>query len=127
MAISFKKPPKTAGEQFAEHLGAPVSEVAVKPAVGTVSVSLKQAKSQEEHVIKDEQHTLNKGVIAPKDQMCMVMAGGSHTVNLGNYESAKVSVSVTIPCVKDDLDATYEFATNWVSEKIGEAVQQAKG
>lgn len=51
---------------------------------------------------------------------------GGRTLNLGNYESAKIGVSVTIPCNKDSLDEAYEFGTKWVSDKIDEAVKLAK-
>lgn len=40
------------------------------------------------------------------------------TMNLGNYESAKISVSVSVPCYKEEIDEAYEFAQAWVEERL---------
>ncbi len=47
-----------------------------------------------------------------------VAAGG--TYNLGNFESMRLDVSVTLPCMPDDIEATYERASDFVSVKLGE-------
>ena len=122
MAIQIKK--KDGPSEFSAHLG--TSEVVSKPVIGQTQVLKVDSKAKTEHVIKDKQETLHKGVMMPAEKMCVVMAGGSQTVNLGNYESAKISVSLSVPCAKEDINETYEFATQWVSEKITEAVKDAK-
>ena len=116
MAISIKKK-----DEFAAHLGGS-SKMEAKPVVGMVSAQHKNGK-----MLLDKQETVHKGVMVPTEQMCQVHVGGSHTVNLGNYESAKISVGITVPCTKEDINDTYDFATNWVSEKITEAVKDVKG
>lgn len=40
------------------------------------------------------------------------------TVNLGNYESAKIGVSVRVPCYVEELDTAYEFAQAWAEERL---------
>jgi len=40
------------------------------------------------------------------------------TMNLGNYESARISVSVTVPCYKEEIDEAYEFAQAWAEERL---------
>lgn len=45
-----------------------------------------------------------------------VSAGG--TYNLGNYESLRLDVSVTLPCLPSDIEAAYDTATEFVSDKI---------
>lgn len=52
---------------------------------------------------------------------------GGRTINTGNYESVKITVSLNMPCAPTDLDATYEFATNWVGDKLNEAIKGVKG
>ena len=47
-------------------------------------------------------------------------------MNLGNYETARVGVTITVPCSKDTLEEAYNYATEWVSAKINEAVGMAK-
>lgn len=42
------------------------------------------------------------------------------TRNLGNYESLRVSLSLTLPCKQDsqDIEDTYASAKGWVDDKI---------
>jgi len=40
------------------------------------------------------------------------------TMNLGNYESARISVSVTVPCYKEEIDEAYEFAQAWAEQRL---------
>lgn len=47
-----------------------------------------------------------------------VSAGG--TYNLGNFESLRLDVSVTIPCRPDRIDRAYQQASEFVAEKLGE-------
>ena len=43
----------------------------------------------------------------------------SLTMNLGNFESARISVSVQVPCYREEVDEAYEFASAWVEQRIG--------
>lgn len=115
MAINIKKK-----DEFSAHLGG--AKMEAKAVVGTISAQHKNGK-----MLLDKQETVHKGVMVAADQMCQVHVGGSHTVNLGNYESAKISIGITMPCTKADINDTYEFATNWVSEKMTDAVKDVKG
>lgn len=40
------------------------------------------------------------------------------TINLGNYESARISVSISVPCYAEERDAAYNEACKWVEERI---------
>jgi len=40
------------------------------------------------------------------------------TMNLGDYESAKIGVSVSVPCYKEELNEAYEFAQAWAEERL---------
>lgn len=42
------------------------------------------------------------------------------TLNLGNYESARIGVAVTIPCYKEEIEKAYKVATDWAESKIME-------
>lgn len=46
------------------------------------------------------------------------------TMNLGNYESARVSVSLTMPCYVEEVDKTYEWAQRWVEQRLTEERNQ---
>lgn len=57
---------------------------------------------------------------APAEQVASVKVGAGLTLNLGNFESLRIDCHVTLPCSVDDLDATYEVASDFVSRKIEE-------
>lgn len=45
------------------------------------------------------------------------------TINLGNFESAKITVSVSLPCYKEEIDDAYDFAQKWVENRIEQEKQ----
>lgn len=40
------------------------------------------------------------------------------TMNLGNYESARITVSISVPCYAEERDAAFIEACKWVEERI---------
>jgi len=44
----------------------------------------------------------------------------SLTINLGNFESARVGVSVRVPCYAEEIDDAYAYAQSWVAKRVGE-------
>jgi|WetSurSiteA1Bulk_404760.scaffolds.fasta_scaffold21150_3 hypothetical protein len=49
------------------------------------------------------------------------------TVNLQNYESARVSVSIKMPCPPEDLDETFETIQSWADERVGQLLDEIMG
>jgi hypothetical protein len=51
-----------------------------------------------------------------------------YTMNLGNYQSLKIGVSLRLPVnvTPDALDKGYEFVKNWVDGKLTAAINEAK-
>jgi hypothetical protein len=105
------------GVDYQSHLGKSVT--AMKPVKGVASVTTSKSGTPDPQPISADE-TVHPGVVT--DGHAITVAG-SHTINLGNFESARVEVHLTVPCSKADLDDTYEFATNWVSSKIEEAIK----
>jgi hypothetical protein len=60
------------------------------------------------------------------EPLCEVGIVAGQTINLGNYNSARISVSLKVPCTKVELEATYEEALGWVDQKMSELIEQAK-
>lgn len=60
------------------------------------------------------------------EPLCEVGIVAGQTINMGNYNSARISVSLKMPCTKADLEATYEEALGWVDQKMTELIEQAK-
>lgn len=55
-----------------------------------------------------------------EDPPALVRVSGGLTKNMGNYESLRIDVSIEIPCHRDDVDETYNEASEFVANKIAE-------
>lgn len=53
---------------------------------------------------------------------CTIGFEASYTKNLGNYESTRIGITLTIPCRHDEIDSVYDFAQEWVNAKMGKCV-----
>ena len=40
------------------------------------------------------------------------------TINLGNFNSVRLSVSLNMPCYKEEVDDAYAWASEWVGTKV---------
>lgn len=107
------------GVSYAKHLQPSVA----KPIVG-MATTQKTSGGEPLPGGIEESETVHPGVFT--DGMSITVEGG-RTINLGNYESAKIGVSITVPCDKDTLNDAYDFGTEWVSSKINEAITMVKG
>lgn len=103
------------GINYGQHLGS----VTYKPITASTSFEKKGSPA-----VDAKSETIHPGV-ATKG-MSIAVEGG-RTINLGNYESARIGITITVPCEMDTLTEAYDFATQWISEKIEEAVKAAKG
>jgi hypothetical protein len=56
-----------------------------------------------------------------------VDVGYGLTINLGNFESARVDVRVSVPCYREETDAAYEWAKGWVGKRLEEEVRGIRG
>ena len=117
MAIKIAGKPQPAKTNYGEHLTPKALQS--KPVIGKVSI---QKQGESEPAQTDV--VVHKGVI---DDGVRVGCSGSRTVNLGNYESIKIGVWLEMPCSKDTMADTFEFVSDWVGEKLAEAVNLSKG
>lgn len=44
--------------------------------------------------------------------------GLSQTVNMGNYESLRIEVSLRVPCYPEEAVAAYEYAAAFCKERL---------
>ena len=56
--------------------------------------------------------------VAGLDPYCEILVEASFTKNLGNYQSAKIGVSLKMPCQQVDLDDAFTFTRDWVNTKL---------
>ena len=62
-----------------------------------------------------------------KGDVVRVRRGYGLTLNLGNYESAKLEVSIDMPCYPEDVDACDEWCRQWVEKRVIKEVSNVRG
>ena len=67
------------------------------------------------------------GKIVSMEPLCEVGVDASYTHNLGNYQSAKVGVSLKIPCTHKEIDGIYTYAETWVNAKMDKLRKELEG
>jgi hypothetical protein len=55
-----------------------------------------------------------------------VEIGYGLTLNIGNYESARVDVKVSVPCYREEVDAAYDFAKKWAEDRVRKEVSEVR-
>lgn len=130
---SPKKPTKKAvvkgapagqSTDYSAHLGGPMS---AKTGSGNLEIIKVNNKTKQTTVLADEEIQMPAVVMIPADQLASVSVGGSQTINIGDFNSVKISVHLSLPSHIHDLEATFEHASNWVSGKMEESVKAIKG
>lgn len=56
----------------------------------------------------------------------VVSVKGGATVNLGNYQSARVDVMLSIPCYVEEIDEIYPKAKEWVDSRLAKEYKELK-
>lgn len=70
----------------------------------------------------DEQISVGRFLTAP----AMVGCELGSTINMGNYESARVMVTVSVPCYREEVSAAYDWAKDFVEERFKKEVAEAR-
>ena len=87
-------------------------------------------------VLVDKVYTSSGGVVSeestpeplnvvghnPEVALAEVSYASGMTINLGNYESCKISVSVKLPCYLEELGGAYQAAKTFVDMRLSSEV-----
>lgn len=94
----------------------------------TKKIEGKQAQATVSRKTKDgavKESTENVGPVKMfEDPPCNVGMTAAMTINLGDYNSAKVQVSLHVPCKHEEIDETFDFAKEWVETKVNTLVEE---
>ena len=63
-------------------------------------------------------------LFVPEKSICEVGFEASYTKNLGDYQSARVGVSLKVPCLSAEVDDVFAYASDWVNAKLGKIVEE---
>lgn len=95
----------------------------VRPALEQQTVGkkifIKKFKSGE--LLEDVEAT-EEEVMVFETTPAYVRASAGVTKNLGDYESLRLDVSITIPCYVEHVEETYQEAATWVSERLDQEI-----
>jgi hypothetical protein len=92
-----------------------------KTATATEGVTITDKKNVISEELKNTQVELPAETTAAKGDegpWCEVGFEASYTHNLGNYQSARIAVTLKVPCKHGEVDAVFDFAEGWVNEKM---------
>jgi|SRR5690606_9353805 len=96
------------------------ARAAAKTELGKVT----RHKSVKDHYGETEEEELQEVVSSesfpPGVEPAFVRVSAGNTYNLGNFESMRLDVSVTLPCLPSKIEETYTRASDFVAEKLGE-------
>jgi hypothetical protein len=48
------------------------------------------------------------------------------TLNLTNYESAKITIGITVPCYKEETEDAFAWAKDWVEKRVSAEVENIR-
>lgn len=67
-----------------------------------------------QQVLADEKLVVHQYVTAP----ATVGVSLGQTINLGNFESVRIDVSVTVPCYREEIEDAYVWAKDFAEERM---------
>jgi hypothetical protein len=89
-----------------------------------VKVSGKETKTVRTTLNKEESETSSEDYHQFTTEPAYVRVGSGVTKNLGNFESLRVDVSITMPCYPEEIDAVYRDLSEKVSSLLDEEVSK---
>ncbi len=102
------------------HQGGPI-KVATGTGKKPKTLEKKEAKAKTTIQFPDKSTAESEQVVDAKVfdvPPCNVGVQASMTLNLGNYNSVRIGVSLHMPCLEKDLDETFTKAQQWVDGKM---------
>ena len=89
-------------------------ETAAEPLLLTVLRTYKISGEVVSHTETSETLTVREFLSPP----ARVGVDLSQTVNMGNYESVRVGVTLQVPCYPEEAEGAYEYASKFCKERV---------
>jgi len=88
--------------------------------LGGVQVIHKDGNTQKEIVLYKEEYSMAKKKVQNIKHVTHVGASMGLTMNLGNFEWARIDVWLQVPCDPANTDSAYKEATEWIEQRVSE-------
>lgn len=85
-------------------------------------VILKDNITKEEITLKDNDEYLPTSMKEGNPAYLNITAG--MTKGLPNYSSAKISISITYPCIPDEINTSYEKLKQWIDARLSKELSE---
>ncbi len=85
-------------------------------------VIIKDNITKEETTLKDNDEYLPTAMKEGNPAYLNITAG--MTKGLPNYSSAKISISITYPCIPDEINTSYEKLKQWIDARLSKEIAE---
>jgi hypothetical protein len=94
-----------------------VSDSTIKAENGTLQVVTQHRSGGVEIQEQSEEKQITAFAVS-NEPLATISATGSQTFNLGNYESKRIAVSVTLPCKTTDVHRAFDSAFEIINQQM---------
>lgn len=85
---------------------------------------LKTMHKKGKELSKDEDLQVKVKLFATQPAQIKYSIGG--TVNIGNFESVRVDVSISVPCYREEIDEVFEASRDWADKRLNTELKKAQ-
>lgn len=61
-----------------------------------------------------------------QDDPCKVLVKVGATLNMGDYNSVRLDVGLSVPCNHAEIDEVFGFAKTWVDDRLNSMIAETK-
>lgn len=83
---------------------------------------IKDSLTKEETILKDNDEYLPTAMKEGNPAYLNITAG--MTKGLPNYSSAKISISITYPCLPEEINESYEKLKQWIDTRLSKEIAE---
>jgi hypothetical protein len=90
--------------------------------VGDTKATIEVVHEKSKAVISESAVEENLGYEVFKTTPAVVSMKKGRTINMGDFESVRIDVGISLPCYAEHIDDAYALADSWINERLGKEV-----
>lgn len=75
----------------------------------------------------DEEEVVEKDIHVFQSDPAYIRVSAGQTINMGDYESLRIDVALTMPCYPEMVDDTQAEVADWVANRLADEVDNYTG